>query len=130
MPYQVETSTVPFLIVTISYLVVLGLIGWWGNRRNRNLQDFFTMSGSAGAVLSGLAYFSTQYSMSTFMGVPGSIYHVGYAGMSVSVPGIAFSMVIPALLVGRRLIKLGHRYKMLRNCKTITRSVSPPDVVS
>lgn len=26
MPYQVETSTVPFLIVTISYLVVLGLI--------------------------------------------------------------------------------------------------------
>lgn len=98
MPYQVETSTVPFLIVTISYLVVLGLIGWWGNRQNRNLQDFFTMSGSAGAVLSGLAYFSTQYSMSTFMGVPGSIYHVGYAGMSVSVPGIAFSMVIPALL--------------------------------
>ena len=55
MPYQVETSTVPFLIVTISYLVVLGLIGWWGNRQNRNLQDFFTMSGSAGAVLSGLA---------------------------------------------------------------------------
>ena len=87
MPYQVETSTVPFLIVTISYLAVLGFIGWWGNRQNRNLQDFFTMSGSAGAVLSGLAYFSTQYSMSTFMGVPGSIYHVGYAGMSVSVPG-------------------------------------------
>lgn len=33
--------------------------------------------------------------------------------MSVSVPGIAFSMLIPALLVGRRLITLGHRYKML-----------------
>ena len=60
------------------------------------------MSGKAGALLSGLAYFSTQYSMSTFMGVPGTIYKVGYAGMSVSVPGIAFSMVIPALLDGRR----------------------------
>ena len=71
------------------------------------------MSGKAGALLSGLAYFSTQYSMSTFMGVPGTIYKVGYAGMSVSVPGIAFSMVIPALLVGRRLIRLGHRYRML-----------------
>ena len=113
MPYQVETSTVPFLIVTVSYLVLLGFLGWYANRQNRNLRDFFTMSGSAGAILSGLAYFSTQYSMSTFMGVPGSIYHVGYAGMSVSVPGIAFSMVIPALLVGRRLIKLGHRYQML-----------------
>lgn len=71
------------------------------------------MSGKAGAILTGVAYFSTQYSMSTFMGMPGSIYHVGYTGMSVSVPGIAFSMLIPALLVGRRLITLGHRYKML-----------------
>ena len=53
------------------------------------------MSGSAGAVLSGLAYFSTQFSMSTFMAFRLPIYHVGYAGMSVSVPGIAFSMVIP-----------------------------------
>lgn len=113
MNYQVETSTVPFLIVTISYLFILAAIGWWGNRQNKGLRDFFTMSGSAGAILAGLAYFSTQYSMSTFMGVPGSIYHVGYAGMSVSVPGIAFSMVIPALLVGRKLIKLGHRYGML-----------------
>ena len=113
MQYEVTTSTAPFLTVVISYLFVLGFIGWWGNRQNRNLQDFFTMSGGAGAVLSGLAYFSTQYSMSTFMGIPGSIYHVGYAGMTISVPGIAFSMVIPALLVGRRLIKLGHRYRML-----------------
>ena len=113
MPYHVETSTVPFLIVTISYFVLLGLIGWWANRQNRTLGDFFTMSGSAGAVLSGIAYFSTQYSMSTFMGVPGAIYHVGYAGMSVSVPGIAFAMVIPALLVGRKLIYLGHKYHML-----------------
>ena len=113
MPYQVETSTGPFLAVTLSYFVLLAVIGWWGNRQNKNLRDFFTMSGSAGAILAGLAYFSTQYSMSTFMGVPGSIYHVGYAGMSVSVPGIAFSMIIPALLVGRKLIRLGHRYGML-----------------
>lgn len=113
MPYQVETSTAPFLFVTITYLAILAFLGWWGNRKNNSLQDYFTMSGKAGALLAGLAYFSTQYSMSTFMGVPGSIYHVGYAGMSVSVPGIAFSMVIPALLVGRRLIKLGHRYGML-----------------
>ena len=87
-------STGPFLAVTLSYFVLLAVIGWWGNRQNKNLRDFFTMSGSAGAILAGLAYFSTQYSMSTFMGVPGSIYHVGYAGMSVSVPGIAFSMII------------------------------------
>lgn len=115
MHFSIDTAsmTIPFLCVIVTYCVVLTGLGWYGSRQNKNLADFFTMSGKAGAILTGVAYFSTQYSMSTFMGVPGSIYHVGYAGMSVSVPGIAFSMLIPALLVGRRLITLGHRYKML-----------------
>lgn len=115
MQHTIDTvsMTGPFLTVIILYCLILTGLGWYGSQKNRSLSDFFTMSGKAGAILTGVAYFSTQYSMSTFMGVPGSIYHVGYAGMSVSVPGIAFSMLIPALLVGRRLITLGHRYKML-----------------
>lgn len=113
MQHTVETNTIPFLVVMLLYFALLTYIGYYATRRTRTLSDYFTMSGKAGAILSGLAYFSTQYSMSTFMGVPGSIYKVGYAGMSVSVPGLAFSMVIPAMLVGRRLIRLGHRYKML-----------------
>lgn len=36
MPYQVETSTGPFLAVTLSYFVLLAVIGWWGNRQNKN----------------------------------------------------------------------------------------------
>ena len=113
MQHGVETNTIPFLAVIISYFALLTYIGYYATKRTRTLSDYFTMSGKAGALLSGLAYFSTQYSMSTFMGVPGTIYKVGYAGMSVSVPGLAFSMVIPALLVGRRLIRMGHRYGML-----------------
>lgn len=112
-PIDVGTMTVPFLTVIILYCLILTGLGWYGSQKNRGLADYFTMSGKAGAILTGIAYFSTQYSMSTFMGVPGSIYHVGYPGMSVSVPGIAFSMLIPALLVGRRLITLGHRFKLL-----------------
>lgn len=115
MEHTIDTATmtVPFLTIILGYCVLLALLGWWSSHRNNNLRDYFTMSGKAGAILSGIAYFSTQYSMSTFMGVPGTIYHVGYAGMSVSVPGLAFSMIIPALLVGRKLITLGHRYGML-----------------
>lgn len=113
MQHGVETNTVPFLIVIVSYFALLTYIGYYATKRTRTLSDYFTMSGKAGAILSGLAYFSTQYSMSTFMGVPGSIYKVGYAGMSVSVPGLAFSMIIPAMLIGRRLIRMGHRYGML-----------------
>lgn len=113
MTHSLENNIIPFLAVIITYFGLLSYIGYYATKQTRTLRDYFTMSGKAGALLSGLAYFSTQYSMSTFMGVPGTIYKVGYAGMSVSVPGIAFSMVIPALLVGRRLIRLGHRYRML-----------------
>ena len=113
MTHSLDSNIIPFLAVIITYFGLLSYIGYYATKQTRTLRDYFTMSGKAGAILSGLAYFSTQYSMSTFMGVPGTIYKVGYAGMSVSVPGIAFSMVIPALLVGRRLIKLGHRYRML-----------------
>lgn len=113
MTHSLENNIIPFLSVIIVYFGLLTYIGYYATKQTRTLRDYFTMSGKAGALLSGLAYFSTQYSMSTFMGVPGTIYKVGYAGMSVSVPGIAFSMVIPALLVGRRLIRLGHRYRML-----------------
>ena len=113
MTHSLDNNIIPFLAVIITYFCLLTYIGYYATKQTRTLRDYFTMSGKAGALLSGLAYFSTQYSMSTFMGVPGTIYKVGYAGMSVSVPGIAFSMVIPALLVGRRLIRLGHRYRML-----------------
>lgn len=107
------SQKLPFLIVMFLYIGFMIGIGIYAQRRTQSLSDFLTMSGKAGAVLSGLAYFATQYSMSTFMGVPGTIYSVGYAGMTVSVPGIVFSMMIPALLVGRRLIRMGHKYGML-----------------
>ena len=113
MKEQLTSQIVPFLVVIISYIGLMAFIGYYATKRTRTFSDYLTMSGKAGAVLSGLAYFATQYSMSTFMGVPGTVYHVGYAGMSVSVPGIVFSMMIPALLVGRRLIRLGHKYGML-----------------
>ncbi|MDL2272873.1 sodium:solute symporter family protein [Desulfovibrio sp. OttesenSCG-928-I05] len=113
MKAELTEQIIPFLVVIIAYIGLMAYIGWYATRQTRTFSDYLVMSGKAGAVLSGLAYFATQYSMSTFMGVPGTVYHVGYAGMSVSVPGIVFSMMIPALLVGRRLIRLGHRYGML-----------------
>ena len=64
------TMTVPFLCVIILYCLILTGLGWYGSQKNKGLSDYFTMSGKAGAILTGIAYFSTQYSMSTFMGVP------------------------------------------------------------
>lgn len=95
------------------YFILMALIGYYSAKNTNTLQDFFVMSGKAGAIVSGIAYFSTQYSMSTFMGCPATCYKVGFAGLSISVPGLVFSMIIPALFVGRKLVHLGHKYKFL-----------------
>ena len=52
--------TGPFLTVIILYCLILTGLGWYGSQKNRSLSDFFTMSGKAGAILTGVAYFSTQ----------------------------------------------------------------------
>jgi len=104
---------IPFYTTLALFLVILGLIGWRAARSTRSLSDFLVMGGKAGAIVGGFAYFASQYSMSTFMGVPAMTYGTGFAGMSVSVPGLAFSMIVPVLFVGRKLMLLGRRYNML-----------------
>lgn len=102
-----------FYTVLLGYFVLMAFIGYISARKTTTLKDFFVMSGKAGAIVSGFAYFATQYSMSTFMGVPATCYRVGFAGLTVSVPGLVFSMIIPALLVGRKMISLGHHHGFL-----------------
>ena len=58
--------------------------------------------------------------MGTFLGTPGTIYGVGYAGMAISVPGAVFCMILPALLIGRKLITLGHKYGFLTMADYLT----------
>ena len=102
-----------FYSILIFYFIVMAWIGYISSKETNNLKDFFVMSGKAGAIVSGFAYFATQYSMSTFMGCPATCYKVGFAGLSISVPGLVFSMIIPVLLVGRKLIKLGRKNNFL-----------------
>ena len=109
----IQPSPVPFYTVIIFYLGIMAFIGWYASRKTSSLGDFFVLSGKAGVVVSGIAYFSTQFSMGTFLGTPGTIYGVGYAGMAIPVPGAGFCMILPALLIGRKLITLGHKYGFL-----------------
>ena len=110
---MIQPSPGPFYTVLIIYLGIMAFIGWYAGRGTKNLGDFFVLSGKAGVVVSGIAYFSTQFSMGTFLGTPGTIYGVGYPGMAISVPGAVFCMIIPAILIGRKLITLGHEYGFL-----------------
>lgn len=109
-PILVQPDPGPFYVtLAIFFLIMLG-IGWYATRQTKSLSDFLVMGGKAGAVVGGFAYFASQYSMSTFMGVPAMTYGTGFAGMSISVPGLAFSMIVPALFVGRKLMLMGRQY--------------------
>lgn len=110
---MLRPEPVPFYTTLVLFLLLLGAIGWHAARSTRSLSDFLVMGGKAGAVVGGFAYFASQYSMSTFMGVPAMTYSTGFAGMSVSVPGLAFSMIIPMLFVGRKLMMMGKRYNLM-----------------
>ena len=116
----IQPSPIPFYTVLVLYLGIMAFIGWYAGRKTNSLGDFFVLSGKAGVVVSGTAYFSTQFSMGTFLGTPGTIYGVGYAGMAISVPGAVFCMILPALLIGRKLITLGHKYGFLTMADYLT----------
>ena len=116
----IQPAPIPFYIVLVLYLGIMAFIGWYAGRKTNNIGDFFVLSGKAGVVVSGIAYFSTQFSMGTFLGTPGTIYGVGYAGMAISVPGAVFCMILPALLIGRKLITLGHKYGFLTMADYLT----------
>lgn len=116
----IQPARIPFYTVLVLYLGIMAFIGWYAGHKTNNIGDFFVLSGKAGVVVSGIAYFSTQFSMGTFLGTPGTIYGVGYAGMAISVPGAVFCMILPALLIGRKLITLGHKYGFLTMADYLT----------
>lgn len=70
----IQPTPGPFFATLTLYFIILAGIGWYAARNTHNLKDFFVLGGKAGAVVSGIAYFATQYSMSTFMGVPAVAY--------------------------------------------------------
>ena len=116
----IQPAPIPFYTVLVLYLGIMAFIGWYAGRKTNSIGDFFVLSGKAGVLVRGIAYFSTQFSMGTFLGTPGTIYGVGYAGMAISVPGAVFCMILPALLIGRKLITLGHKYGFLTMADYLT----------
>lgn len=116
----IQPAPIPFYTVLVLYLGIMAFIGWYAGRKTNSIGDFFVLSGKAGVLVSGIAYFSTQFSMGTFLGTPGTIYGVGYAGMAISVPGAVFCMILPALLIGRKLITFGHKYGFLTMADYLT----------
>jgi sodium/pantothenate symporter len=106
---EVSVTPGPFFAIVAIYIVAMAFIGVYATRHTNNMRDYFVLSGKAGVIVSGISYATTQYSMGTFLGTPGTLYGMGYAGMGITIPGVAFAMIIPAVFMGKKLVTLGHR---------------------
>ena len=70
---EIAVRPVPFFVVVGLYIVFLAIIGVYAAKKTSNIRDYFVLSGKAGVIVSGIAYATTQYSMGTFLGTPGTI---------------------------------------------------------
>ena len=77
---EVAVNPVPFYTVIVLYICMMAVIGFIATKKTNTMQDYFVLSGKAGFIVSGIAYATTQYSMGTFLGTPGTIYNAGYSG--------------------------------------------------
>lgn len=55
----IQPAPIPFYTVLVLYLGIMAFIGWYAGRKTNSIGDFFVLSGKAGVLVSGIAYFST-----------------------------------------------------------------------
>lgn len=100
-----------FLTVLGIYFVGMAYLGYISTKKTDSIKEFLTMGGMASAFVAGMAYLSTQISMSTFMGVPGSIYQTGWAIAGMGLTG-GLMLWMPTFLVGMRLTEISPRLQI------------------
>jgi sodium/pantothenate symporter len=105
--------TITFLAVQALYLLCLAGLASVSYRRTGSVGDFFVMGRSAGAFLTGVAYFATQFSMSSLVGVPGEIYSIGFAGLGIILSIAMLSMAFGVFVAGGRLHALGSAFDLM-----------------
>ncbi|MEX2754804.1 MAG: hypothetical protein Q6365_005380 [Candidatus Sigynarchaeota archaeon] len=93
---------VVFWIVFVAYLVGLALIGIYGKKRTKSIQDFMVANRSIGALLTGLSYGATYFSSVLFIGCPGLTWMNGSQWMLVTLMNLAFGTIGAFTILGNR----------------------------
>lgn len=102
-----------FIAVQVIYLAGLLVLAWVSYSKTGTLKEFLVMGRSAGPFLAGTAYFATQFSMSSLVGVPGEIYSIGFAGLGIILSVAMLSMAFGVLLAGGRLQSLSRELELM-----------------
>jgi sodium/pantothenate symporter len=104
-----EPIPIIFISTFLVYLLLLAFLTVISLKKTDSVKDFVIAGGTTGAFLTGIAYFATQFSMSSLMGLPGVIYNSGFAAIAIILPITMFSMGFGVLVVGRRLQRLSKK---------------------
>lgn len=102
-----------FITVQVAYLLGLIVLASISYSKTGTVKEFLVMGRSAGAFLAGTAYFATQFSMSSLVGVPGEIYSIGFAGLGIILSVAMLSMAFGVLVAGGRLQALSRKLELL-----------------
>jgi sodium/pantothenate symporter len=105
--------TATFIAVQIGYFLCLAVLASVAYRKSGTLSEFLVMGRSAGAFLTGMAYFATQFSMSSLVGVPGEIYSIGFAGLGIILSIAMLSMAFGVLIAGGKLQELSRHVQLM-----------------
>lgn len=77
MPVPDQVVTYSWVILAV-YVVLIAGLGYWGWKRTSSQDDYATARGGFGFLALGFAYAATVASGSTFMGMPGMAYDMGF----------------------------------------------------
>lgn len=93
----------------IAYVGLMLVLGYWGYRQTDTQDDYATARGGFGFLALALAYAATVASGSTFMGIPGMAYDMGFkAGYYAMIYPIG--IYLGMLFVARITKKVGDRF--------------------
>jgi SSS family solute:Na+ symporter len=95
-------TTLLYIGVIVVYMIVLGMIGWFGRNKVKSCADWYVGNFQIGGIIMGVAFFATYFSAVLMIGFAGN---ASLWGMSATVIGmwhpvaalIAFALFAPAL---------------------------------
>jgi SSS family solute:Na+ symporter len=102
------------LAITVAYLALILLVGWWSSQRRRATMEDYHMAGREfGSVVLFASVFGANISAVTFIGIPGLAYHRGWVAWPYFVT--AWGWLTPLLfhVIGHRAWHLGQRFNYM-----------------
>lgn len=104
-------DAIAVLAIVVGYLLLTVFIGWYSARYSKKTMEDYHMAGREfGSVVLFSAVFGANISAVTFIGLPGTAYHVGWIAWPYFVTSWAWLTPLLFFVLARRAAPLGRRF--------------------